>query len=110
MHPQLQAINDVRVKFADLNGSSTASANELFVKTTLRMGVPVSLRSYFPSDSQGLPTWYEVRVTERSWPGRLGGVDLMVVMNPHAQYSERFIADAAQCAVSRSEAQPCRAA
>ncbi len=81
-HTQLQAINDFVVKFANVNGSGSASANELFAKAILRMGVPVSPRNIFPSNIQGLPTWYEVRVTERGWLGRRGGVDLMVAMNP----------------------------
>ncbi|MFZ2754175.1 MAG: 2-oxoacid:acceptor oxidoreductase subunit alpha [Lysobacteraceae bacterium] len=79
---QLQAVNDFVVKFANVNGSGSASANELFAKAILRMGVPVSPRNIFPSNIQGLPTWYEVRVTERGWLGRRGGVDLMVAMNP----------------------------
>jgi len=76
------AVNDFVVKFANVNGSGSASANELFAKSILRMGVPVSPRNIFPSNIQGLPTWYEVRVTERGWLGRRGGIDLMVAMNP----------------------------
>src|SRR5690606_19299458 len=53
-----------------------------FAKAILRMGVPVSPRNIFPSNIQGLPTWYEVRVSEAGWLGRRGGVDLMVAMNP----------------------------
>ena len=79
---QLEAVNDFVVKFANVNGSGSASANELFAKSILRMGVPVSPRNIFPSNIQGLPTWYEVRVTEAGWLGRRGGVDLMVAMNP----------------------------
>ena len=78
----LAAVNDFVVKFANVNGSGSASANELFAKSILRMGVPVSPRNIFPSNIQGLPTWYEVRVTEAGWLGRRGGVDLMVAMNP----------------------------
>jgi len=78
----ITAVNDFVVKFANVNGSGSASANELFAKATLRMGVPVSPRNIFPSNIQGLPTWYEVRVTERGWLGRRGGIDLMVAMNP----------------------------
>ena len=78
----LQAVNDFVVKFANVNGSGSASANELFAKAILRMGVPVSPRNIFPSNIQGLPTWYEVRVTEEGHLGRRGGVDLMVAMNP----------------------------
>ncbi|HSM11096.1 MAG TPA: 2-oxoacid:acceptor oxidoreductase subunit alpha [Lysobacter sp.] len=80
--PPISAINDFVVKFANVNGSGSASANELFAKAILRMGVPVSPRNIFPSNIQGLPTWYEVRVTQRGHLGRRGGVDLMVAMNP----------------------------
>jgi len=79
---RIEAVNDFVVKFANVNGSGSASANELFARTFLRMGVPVSPRNIFPSNIQGLPTWYEVRVTEKGWLGRRGGVDLMVAMNP----------------------------
>src|SRR5947209_3449760 len=78
----LAAVNDFVVKFANVNGSGSASANTLFAKSILRMGVPVSPRNIFPSNIQGLPTWYEVRVSESGWLGRRGGVDLMVAMNP----------------------------
>ena len=78
----LQAVNDFVIKFANVNGSGSASANELFAKAILRMGVPVSPRNIFPSNIQGLPTWYEVRVNAHGWLGRRGGVDLMVSMNP----------------------------
>ena len=78
----IEAVNDFVVKFANVNGSGSASANELFAKAILRMGVPVSPRNIFPSNIQGLPTWYEVRVTEQGWLGRRGGIDLMVAMNP----------------------------
>ncbi|HWA12917.1 MAG TPA: 2-oxoacid:acceptor oxidoreductase subunit alpha [Burkholderiales bacterium] len=75
-------INDFVVKFANVNGSGSASANQLFAKSILRMGVPVSPRNIFPSNIQGLPTWYEVRVSEAGYLGARGGVDLMVAMNP----------------------------
>jgi 2-oxoglutarate ferredoxin oxidoreductase subunit alpha len=79
---RIESINAFVVKFANVNGSGSASANELFAKAILRMGVPVSPRNIFPSNIQGLPTWYEVRVSESGWLGRRGGVDLMVAMNP----------------------------
>jgi 2-oxoglutarate ferredoxin oxidoreductase subunit alpha len=82
MPKKLEAINDFVVKFANVNGSGSASANELFGRSILRMGVPISPRNIFPSNIQGLPTWYEVRVTENGYLGRRGGVDLMVAMNP----------------------------
>jgi len=79
---RIEAVNDFVIKFANVNGSGSASANELFAKSFLRMGIPVSPRNIFPSNIQGLPTWYEVRVTEKGHLGRRGGVDLMVAMNP----------------------------
>jgi 2-oxoglutarate ferredoxin oxidoreductase subunit alpha len=82
MTKRIESINDFVVKFANVNGSGSASANELFAKSFLRMGIPVSPRNIFPSNIQGLPTWYEVRVTEKGHLGRRGGVDLMVAMNP----------------------------
>jgi 2-oxoglutarate/2-oxoacid ferredoxin oxidoreductase subunit alpha len=77
-----ERVNDFVVRFANVNGSGSASANLLFAKSILRMGVPVAARNIFPSNIQGLPTWYEVRVSEAGWLGRRGGVDLMVAMNP----------------------------
>ena len=78
----LSRTNDFVVKFANVNGSGSASANGMFAKSILRMGVPVAARNIFPSNIQGLPTWYEVRINEQSYLGRRGGVDLMVAMNP----------------------------
>src|SRR5437016_12498233 len=75
-------VNVFVVKFANVNGYGSASANGLFARAILRMGVPVAARNIFPSNIQGLPTWYEVRVVEDGWRGRRGGVDLMVAMNP----------------------------
>ena len=82
MTTRIEAVNDFVVKFANVNGSGSASANELFARAILRMGVPVAPRNIFPSNIQGLPTWYEVRVNERGYQGRRGGVDLAVAMNP----------------------------
>jgi 2-oxoglutarate/2-oxoacid ferredoxin oxidoreductase subunit alpha len=78
----ISSVNDFVVRFANVNGSGSASANELFARSILRMGIPVSPRNIFPSNIQGLPTWYEVRVTEAGHLGARGGVDLMVAMNP----------------------------
>ncbi len=78
----IAAVNDFVVKFANVNGSGSASANSLFARSVIRMGVPVAARNIFPSNIQGLPTWYEVRVSEAGHIGRRGGVDLMVAMNP----------------------------
>ena len=79
---QLTRTNDFVVKFANVNGSGSASANGMFAKAILRMGVPVAARNIFPSNIQGLPTWFEVRISEAGHMGRRGGVDLMVAMNP----------------------------
>src|SRR5689334_22515523 len=79
---QQSRTNDFGVKFANVNGSGSASANGLFARAILRMGVPVAARNIFPSNIQGLPTWFEVRVVEAGWRGRRGGVDFMVAMNP----------------------------
>src|ERR1700724_1541528 len=78
----IQSVNNFVVKFANVNGSGSASANSLFAKSILRMGIPASSRNIFPSNIQGLPTWYEVRISESGHLGRRGGVDLMVAMNP----------------------------
>ena len=81
----LEAINNFVVKFANVNGSGSASANNLFAKAIFRMGIPVSPRNIFPSNIQGLPTWYEVRISEHGYLGRRGGgIDLMVSVNPQS--------------------------
>src|SRR6202007_767830 len=82
MPKPIEAINDFVVKFANVNGSGSASANELFARSILRMGVPVAARNIFPSNIQGLPTWFEVRISEAGRLGRRGGVDLMVGCDP----------------------------
>src|SRR4051812_36635079 len=78
----ISSVNDFVVRFANVNGSGSASANELFARSVMRMGVPVAPRNIFPSNIQGLPTWYEVRICEAGFLGARGGVDFMVAMNP----------------------------
>ena len=78
----LQKCNDFVIKFANVNGTGSASANELFARAVMGMGVPVAPRNIFPSNIQGMPTWYEMRVSGEGWLGRKGGCDLMVAMNP----------------------------
>ena len=80
----MTGINDFVVKFATVNGSGSASANGIFAKTLFRMGIPVSPKNIFPSNIQGLPTWYEVRVSEAGYLARRDGIDLMVAMNPQS--------------------------
>jgi 2-oxoglutarate ferredoxin oxidoreductase subunit alpha len=82
MPQPIARVNDFVVKFANVNGSGSASANQLFAKSILRMGVPCTPRNIFPSNIQGLPTWYEVRISEAGHLGARGGVDLFVAMNP----------------------------
>jgi 2-oxoglutarate ferredoxin oxidoreductase subunit alpha len=77
-------INDFVVRFANVNGTGSASANALFTKAIFRMGVPVTPKNIFPSNIQGLPTWYEVRVSEKGHLGRREGVDLMIAVNPQS--------------------------
>jgi 2-oxoglutarate ferredoxin oxidoreductase subunit alpha len=79
---RLESTNDFVIKFANVNGSGSASANRLFARSIIRMGVPIASRNIFPSNIQGLPTWFEVRVSEAGHRGRRGGVDLMIAMNP----------------------------
>src|SRR3979411_1901212 len=74
-------INDFIIKIATVNGTGSASANTLLMKTVFRMGVPVMGKNYFPSNIQGLPTWYEIRVTRDGYVSRSGRVDFMVAMN-----------------------------
>ena len=73
--------NDFVIRFANVNGSGSASANGMFAKALFRMGIPVATRNIFPSNIEGLPTWFEVRVSEKGYAGRREGVDIMVAMN-----------------------------
>ena len=77
-------INDFVIRFANVNGTGSASANYLFAKAIFRMGIPVTPKNIFPSNIQGLPTWYDVRVSEKGYLGRREGVDLMVCVNPQS--------------------------
>jgi 2-oxoglutarate ferredoxin oxidoreductase subunit alpha len=81
-------INDFVVRFANVNGTGSASANTLFAKSIFRMGVPVTPKNIFPSNIQGLPTWYEVRVNERGYLGRRAGIDLLVGVNPQSMAAD----------------------
>ncbi len=87
----IQAVNDFVIKFANVNGSGSASANGMFAKALFRMGIPCAPRNIFPSNIQGLPTWFEVRVSQAGHLGRREGIDLMVAMN-----AETYAADVAE--------------
>src|SRR5688572_14734065 len=77
-------VNDFVIRFANVNGTGSASANFLFTKAIFRMGIPVTPKNIFPSNIQGLPTWYEVRISEKGYLGRREGIDLMVAVNPQS--------------------------
>ncbi len=77
-------VNDFVIRFANVNGTGSASANFLFAKAIFKMGIPVTPKNIFPSNIQGLPTWYEVRVNENGWLGRREGIDFMVCVNPQS--------------------------
>ena len=79
--PEASRVNDFVIKFANVNGTGSASANSLIMKAIFRMGVPVTGKNYFPSNIQGLPTWYEIRVTRDGYAARASHVDIMVAMN-----------------------------
>ncbi|MBK8132509.1 MAG: 2-oxoacid:acceptor oxidoreductase subunit alpha [Gammaproteobacteria bacterium] len=80
----IKGVNDFVIRFANVNGTGSASANNLFAKAIFRMGIPVSPKNIFPSNIQGLPTWYEVRINDQGYTGRRGGVDAVVCMNPQS--------------------------
>lgn len=80
--------NDFVIRFANVNGTGSASANALFTKAIFRMGIPVTPKNIFPSNIQGLPTWYEVRVSEKGFLGRREGIDLMVCVNPQSMLKD----------------------
>ncbi len=85
------SVNDFVVRFANVNGTGSASANALFTKAIFKMGIPVTPKNIFPSNIQGLPTWYEVRISEKGYLGRREGVDFMVSVNP--QSMKKDVAD-----------------
>ena len=80
----IEAVNEFVIRFANVNGTGSASANAMFAKSIFRMGIPVSPKNIFPSNIQGLPTWYEVRVSEKNYLGRRGGIDIAVAVNPQS--------------------------
>ena len=75
-------VNDFTIKIATVNGTGSASANTLLMKSIFRSGVPVMGKKFFPSNIQGLPTWYEIRVSRDGHVARSGKVEMMVALNP----------------------------
>src|SRR5579883_3042706 len=86
---QAVRVNDFAIKLANVNGTGSASANGLLMQAIFRMGIPVSGKNLFPSNIQGLPTWYEIRVSKDGYTARALDYDLMVAMN--SQTYERDI-------------------
>lgn len=83
-----ELINDFVIRFANVNGTGSASANSMFAKAIFRMGIPVTPKNIFPSNIQGLPTWYEVRISEKGYLGRREGIDMMVSVNPQSMLKD----------------------
>ena len=84
-------LNDFVIRIATVNGTGSASANGLLMKAIFRMGIPVGAKNFFPSNIQGLPTWFEIRVNKNRHLALAGRVDVMVAMN--AQSYQQDLAD-----------------
>ena len=94
---QKSRVNDFVVRIATVNGTGSASANSLLMKAIFRMGIPVVGKNYFPSNIQGLPTWYEIRVTGAGYLSRSGQTNIMVAMNAQT-YGEDLCVHCSLCA------------
>ncbi|MFN8237489.1 MAG: 2-oxoacid:acceptor oxidoreductase subunit alpha [Chitinophagales bacterium] len=84
MQPLNPSVNDFVIRFANVNGTGSASANKMFATSIFKMGIPVTAKNIFPSNIQGLPTWYEVRINDKGYLGRRDGLDMMVCLNPQS--------------------------
>lgn len=84
----INKVNNFVVRFANVNGTGSASANLMFAKAIFKMGIPVTPKNIFPSNIQGLPTWYEVRISEKGYLGRREGIDMMVSINPQSMLKD----------------------
>jgi 2-oxoglutarate ferredoxin oxidoreductase subunit alpha len=78
----MNRVNEFAFKIATANGTGSASANGLIMQAIFRMGIPVTGKNVFPSNIQGLPTWYEIRVNRHGYTARTPHFDLMVALNP----------------------------
>jgi len=83
-------VNDLVIRFANVNGTGSSSANKMFASSVFRMGIPMTAKNIFPSNIQGLPTWFEVRVSEKGYLGRREGIDIMVCLNPQSMLKDIF--------------------
>ena len=95
----MASINDVVIQVATVNGTGSASANGLLRKAIFRMGVPVVGKNYFPSNIQGLPTWYEIRVTGEGYCCRSDRVDIMVAMNAQTYARDMALVEPGGCLI-----------
>ena len=77
-------VNEMLIRFANVNGSGSVSANEIFAKAIFRMGIPVTPKNIVSSNIQGLPNWYDIRISEAGYMGRREGIDLLVSVNPQS--------------------------
>ena len=101
-------VNDFVLKIATVNGTGSASANGLLLKALFRMGVPVTGKNLFPSNIQGLPTWYEIRANKDGYMSRTGRVDVMVAMNAQTRDLEVFVAELGQRHTQNRDVIPCQ--
>lgn len=85
---KVKSVNDFVVRFANVNGTGSASANNMFAKAVFRMGIPIAPKNIFPSNIQGLPTWFEIRINEKGYLGRRAGLDLLVSVNPQSMVQD----------------------
>ena len=101
--PAWSRVNDFALKLANVNGTGSASANGLLMQAIFRMGIPVSGKNLFPSNIQGLPTWYEVRVNKAGHVARALDYDLVVAMNAETYARDvKEVRAAATCSTTRA--------
>ena len=82
LNPDQKIVNDFCITFSTINGSGSATANNILLRALFRMGIPVSGKNIFPSNIQGLPTWYSIRLSKDGYLARLEKDDIVVAMNP----------------------------
>ena len=78
---QQRSVNDFTIRVATVNGSGSQSSNLVLTNAIFRMGIPVAPKNVFPSNIEGLPTWFDVRVTSKGYQCRTRDVDILVALN-----------------------------
>jgi 2-oxoglutarate ferredoxin oxidoreductase subunit alpha len=96
---QQQVINDFSIQVATVNGSGSQTANNVLMRSIFQMGVPVSGKNMFPSNIQGLPTWFTIRASKQGYTGRKKEVDFLVAMNPETAREDALKLDAGAAVV-----------